>query len=428
MFERALLIIERTLGPDHPDVASSLNNLGAALRDLGQPEAARTLFKRALLIVERTLGPDHPDVASSLNNVGAALRDLGQPEAARTLFERALLIIERTFGPDHQNVATSLNNLAITLMLLGDATGARPLFERYVVLTTRKAGSDSALAAEAMYHLGEALAATRDYVAARTVLNNALSIMEQRLGSERQEVAAILGALAIVLTNLGEVELADEALERSIRITDTWAAENPLQNNPERVASRGTRVDTDSSDHGHGELLHEKDYRGPEDEDVHLLLLFAGRDRIINDIELGLSSLIDERVLTSVTRYDVSFRRPKDEADVRVQRASIVLILLNLDFVSSGYSRSSELREIVARRNAGNIVVIPVVLRHVSWLGQPFGTFPSLPRAGRPIANWNSQDEAIKSVVDGVRLATIELLEPRGTIMAASCSTRRQQE
>ena len=48
---------------------------------------------------EAAYGPDHPYVAIYLNNLGLALRDLGQPQDARPLYERALAIDEATYGP-----------------------------------------------------------------------------------------------------------------------------------------------------------------------------------------------------------------------------------------------------------------------------------------------------------------------------------------
>jgi hypothetical protein len=53
------------LGPDHPDTAWSLTNLGLLLRDLGQLEAARPYLERALAIREKVLGPDHPNTAAA---------------------------------------------------------------------------------------------------------------------------------------------------------------------------------------------------------------------------------------------------------------------------------------------------------------------------------------------------------------------------
>jgi tetratricopeptide (TPR) repeat protein len=73
---------------------------------------AEPLYQRALRILETALGPDHPDVATSLNNLAALYRVQGNYGAAEPLYQRALRIWETALGPDHPNVATSLNNLA----------------------------------------------------------------------------------------------------------------------------------------------------------------------------------------------------------------------------------------------------------------------------------------------------------------------------
>jgi tetratricopeptide (TPR) repeat protein len=58
-----MAIREKALGPDHPDVAASLNNLAELYRAQGQYAQAEPLYKRSLAIVEKALGPDHPNVA-----------------------------------------------------------------------------------------------------------------------------------------------------------------------------------------------------------------------------------------------------------------------------------------------------------------------------------------------------------------------------
>ena len=58
--KRALAIREKTLGPDHPDTAQSLNTLAEVYGEQGQYAEATRLLKRALAIHEKTLGPDHP--------------------------------------------------------------------------------------------------------------------------------------------------------------------------------------------------------------------------------------------------------------------------------------------------------------------------------------------------------------------------------
>ena len=82
---RALAIREAALGPDHPDTATSLNNLAALHRARGEYDAAEPLFARALAIREAALGPDHPDTATSLNDLALLHRDRGEHDAAEPL-------------------------------------------------------------------------------------------------------------------------------------------------------------------------------------------------------------------------------------------------------------------------------------------------------------------------------------------------------
>ncbi len=73
-----------------------------------------TLFRRALAIREKALGPDHPDVAQSLNNLAGLLDTQGKYAEAEPLFRRALAIMEKALGEGHPNtitVRTSLDTL-----------------------------------------------------------------------------------------------------------------------------------------------------------------------------------------------------------------------------------------------------------------------------------------------------------------------------
>jgi tetratricopeptide (TPR) repeat protein len=53
---------------------------------------ARALFELALAIYEKALGPEHPSTATSLNNLAALLQAQGDLAGARPLYERALAI------------------------------------------------------------------------------------------------------------------------------------------------------------------------------------------------------------------------------------------------------------------------------------------------------------------------------------------------
>ena len=107
-------IKESKLGPDHPDVATSLNNLAILYRDMGQYAKAEPLYRRSLKIYESKLGPDHPDVAMGLNNLANLYRDMGQYAKAEPLHQCTLKIYESQLGPDHPDLAQfGLHNLAL---------------------------------------------------------------------------------------------------------------------------------------------------------------------------------------------------------------------------------------------------------------------------------------------------------------------------
>jgi tetratricopeptide (TPR) repeat protein len=83
-------------------------------------EKSRGLLERALTIDERHYGPDHPEVATTLVNLGNAYGSLGDAQKSRELLEHALTINERHYGPDHPEVAPTLGSLGIAYGYLGD--------------------------------------------------------------------------------------------------------------------------------------------------------------------------------------------------------------------------------------------------------------------------------------------------------------------
>jgi tetratricopeptide (TPR) repeat protein len=63
LYKRALAIRQKSLGPDHPSVATSLQNLGRFYQLQGRYADAELLYKRSLAIREKALDLNNPDVA-----------------------------------------------------------------------------------------------------------------------------------------------------------------------------------------------------------------------------------------------------------------------------------------------------------------------------------------------------------------------------
>ncbi len=84
------------LQPDNPEY---LNMAGRITHDLGRYAEARTFFEKALALREKSLGPEHPDVATSLNNLAVLFENQGQYPKAEPLLQRALAVREKVLGP-----------------------------------------------------------------------------------------------------------------------------------------------------------------------------------------------------------------------------------------------------------------------------------------------------------------------------------------
>jgi Tfp pilus assembly protein PilF len=145
LFTRAISILEREYGADHPAVANTMNNLALAYGRAGDTARAITVHRRVLALRERVLGPDHPNVGESLNNVGVLLLGRDFP-AARATLERALDVRQRALPPDHPHVASTLSNLGFAHLGLGDPETARPLLERALSALDRAGERDRVMA------------------------------------------------------------------------------------------------------------------------------------------------------------------------------------------------------------------------------------------------------------------------------------------
>ena len=109
------MLYKRILGEEHPDVATSLNNIATLYYDQGHYSEAEPLYTQALALRRRILGEEHPDVASSLNNLGDLYRSQGHYSEAECLFLQAIIRALRCLGEDHPNTQIFISNFIRTL-------------------------------------------------------------------------------------------------------------------------------------------------------------------------------------------------------------------------------------------------------------------------------------------------------------------------
>jgi tetratricopeptide (TPR) repeat protein len=222
----ALSIREKTLGPEHPDTARSLNDLGLLLQLQDDLVQARPLSERALAIREKVFGPEHPDTAQSLNNLAHVVRLQGDLAEARRLHERALAIREKVLGPEHRHTAESLHNLAALLQVQGDFVGARPLYERALTIREKVLGTEHPDTATAMSNLARLLRATGHVNEAEPLFRKAIAIGEKVLGRDHSLTQQYARDYAGLLLNTGRAVEALTVAQSTLATHEATAGRN----------------------------------------------------------------------------------------------------------------------------------------------------------------------------------------------------------
>ena len=86
---------------------------------------AEGLYRATLAAWEKNLGPEDPNVAACLSDLGRLQDNRGKYLEAEQLHRRALAIWETALGADSVEVGTALNNLAA----VNSISWIRPLFQ-----------------------------------------------------------------------------------------------------------------------------------------------------------------------------------------------------------------------------------------------------------------------------------------------------------
>jgi serine/threonine-protein kinase len=218
--EKALPLLERSVGPDHPDMAHALNNLGNSYLGLGDFAKAREHYSRALAIWEKTLGPEHPRVGAAVGNLGVLLDTIGDYAGAKAYAERSLAIFEKALGPDHHYTGAAMNNVATVLFHMGDFAGARARFERALAIESAKLDPEHPHVADSRTWLGRTEIRLGHLDAAEAQLSQALAALEKKADNARRGLSLALLGMGELWLARGQPDKAVPLIERSLSIVD----------------------------------------------------------------------------------------------------------------------------------------------------------------------------------------------------------------
>jgi internalin A len=106
------------------------------------------------------------------------------------------------------------------------------------------------------------------------------------------------------------------------------------------------------------------------------------------------------------------------QIDEELNRADVILLLVSADFLASDYCYDIEVKRAMARHNAGEARVIPIIARDVAWHAAPFAKCQALPKEGKAVTKWgpaiHDRDSAWRNVAEGIEQVAKELRQANG--------------
>ena len=242
-FRHALEVNKSQLGPAHPAVATTLDDLAGLLSAQGKDNEAESLYRDAIAAFEqktRSEDPFNPLLVFSLQNLAKLLLKRSSYREAEILYLRALEIAESQLGLDHAVTASSVIVLLNLIQHHSQDVKAKPL-ERIVVDQSKlEAGHPSA--ALELNRTGSWAQHQGMYEEAERFYQWALAIFESRFGAEHQTVAYSLSCLANLSAVMGKNKEAETLFGRALHIYESQLG----RNHPLTIAAKKTFRDYQS--------------------------------------------------------------------------------------------------------------------------------------------------------------------------------------
>jgi len=217
--ERALAISVEAFGEQSPATSQLLGLFASIKAESGQLAEARQVYDRALAILVRTLGPTHSLVGFELFSLANLEQVMGDFESSLRHASQSLTIRETTEGKQSTRTAPIYALLGRVNAMNGNLAKGRELTELAVSIGRRTVGDNHARTVFALSDLGEVLYLSRDSSGAQRYLTESLA------GQVRLHGAGTLRT-AQGEYNLGLAELAmqhhAEALDRFRRAGRIW--------------------------------------------------------------------------------------------------------------------------------------------------------------------------------------------------------------
>ena len=198
LFEQALAMRIATLGPNHVDVATVLNNIGRIHVQRCDFDLALEYYQDAMRIRRQVLGSNSLDYAATAFNAGQSFHQQGDLTRAAELYNEFLRVALMNFGNSHRDVAVVLSGIAQIHQEKKEYDQALELYEASLCAGKAALGEEHPEIATLLNRLG-------NFHFEQGRLEEALLCYERGLQIERKVLPPDCPNIVVTLSNLGEI-------------------------------------------------------------------------------------------------------------------------------------------------------------------------------------------------------------------------------
>jgi tetratricopeptide (TPR) repeat protein len=218
LYKKSLAIREKSLPPNHPDLAKSYINIGSVYYSMGEYSKALSSHKKSLAIWQQSLPPNHPDLAMSYNNIGGVYDNMGEYSKALSSHEKALAIREQSLPPNHPDLATSYLGIGNVYKNMGEYSKALSYYEKALAIRQQSLPPNHPDLAKSYGNIGLVYSNMGEYSKALSSHEKTLAIQQQSLPPNHPDLAKSYNNIGLVYENMGDYSKARSFYKRAVDI------------------------------------------------------------------------------------------------------------------------------------------------------------------------------------------------------------------
>ncbi len=219
-YDKALKIRASTLGKESLDYAATAFNAGQSYHHLHELEKAEKHYNEFLVVAVEHFTKNHRDVAVVMSGIAEISQERGDHKKARKLYLESLEAARNALGENHPEIAMILNRLGNFYYTTGDYDAAYEVYSKGLEIERHVLDDGNPNSLVSLCNLGEIHRQRKEWDAAIKIFKEVLGIQRKQYGSNAQnaEIATTLHVIGVTYEKKGLVDSALKFLQQCIHM------------------------------------------------------------------------------------------------------------------------------------------------------------------------------------------------------------------